>query len=209
MSNLEKKTGKDINATLKFILDMGPLLLFFISYKKSAWLIENVSLFHNIDIKTGSVIPATAVFMASSVIAMAVYWILTRHIPIATLISVLLALIFGGMTLFFADERFIKLKITFVNLIFSAILFVGLLLKKNPLSHLFKDSIKLTTEGWTIFTRRWALFFLAMAIINEIVWRSFSTETWAYLKVFGYLIFTFVFMICQMPLLKKYSKEDH
>ncbi len=180
----------DLNPGLKFIVEFGPLLIFFAVY----------SLY--------GIFVATGVFMATSVVALSVGYVKTRRLAPMPLFTAIIVLIFGGLTLYLQDETFIKLKPTMINLLFAAVLAGGLWLKRNPLRVLFGTAFNLKDRGWTILTVRWILFFAAMAIANEIVWRNFSTDFWVNYKVFGILPLTLVFAIAQTPLLQKYAHED-
>ena len=121
------------------------------------------------------------------------------------MITSFLVLIFGGLTIFFKDPTFIKLKPTIVYFLFSIFLLLGLVLKKNFLQIYLSSLIKLNDIGWNILTKRWIFFFLAMALLNEIIWRNFSTDFWVSFKVFGFLPLTIIFTLLQQKLVKKYS----
>ena len=114
-------------------------------------------------------------------------------------------LVFGGLTLWLQDDHFIKMKPTIVNSLFAAILFGGLLANRVFLKIVFGDVMKLSEEGWRLLTLRWAVFFVFLAVLNEVMWRGFSTDTWVAFKVFGIMPITFVFALCQIGLLKKYE----
>jgi intracellular septation protein len=116
-------------------------------------------------------------------------------------------MMFGGLTLYLQDDTFIKLKPTIVYLIFAGLLGAGLLLKKPVLELLLGSAFNLSEQGWRKLTLRWALFFIAMAVVNELVWRNFSTDTWVSFKAFGFLPLTFAFALAQMPLMQRYSDQ--
>jgi len=176
-----------LNPILKLTLDIGPLVLFFA-----------------INAKIG-IYAATGVFMVAVLAALAVAYVLTRRIEIMPLVTAVVVLIFGGLTIVLHDETFIKLKPTIIYVLFGVVLFGGYLLDKPLLSVVFDSMIHLTGEGWKKLTLRWAVFFLALAVLNEIVWRTQTTDTWVTFKVFGFLPLTFVFMMLQLPLLQKYA----
>jgi intracellular septation protein len=115
-------------------------------------------------------------------------------------------LVFGTLTLYLRDDTFIKLKPTLVYLIFAGLLGAGLLLKKPLLELLLGSALSLTEEGWRKLTLRWALFFIAMAVVNEIVWRNFSTDIWVSFKAFGFLPITFLFALAQVPLMQRHAE---
>ena len=172
---------------IKSLIEIIPLILFFI-----------------VNAKYG-IIVATKIFVITTVIALVVSYLHLKKFSAPLLITSFLVLIFGGLTIFFKDPTFIKLKPTIVYLLFSFFLFLGLILKKNFLKIYLSNLIKLNNIGWDILTKRWSLFFLAMAILNEIIWRNFSTDFWVSFKVFGFLPLTIIFMMLQNGLMKKYS----
>jgi len=172
---------------IKSLIEIIPLILFFI-----------------VNAKYG-IIVATKIFVITTVIALVVSYLHLKNFSAPLLITSFLVLIFGGLTIFFKDPTFIKLKPTIVYLLFSSFLFLGLKLKKNFLKIYLSSLIKLNNLGWDILTKRWSLFFFTMAILNEIIWRNFSTDFWVSFKVFGFLPLTIIFMILQNGLMKKYS----
>ena len=123
-------------------------------------------------------------------------------------VGALIILIFGGLTIYFDNKIFFKMKPTIINLLFALILYGGVIVKKPLLKFLLGAAIKLEDEGWKILTQRWISFFIALAILNEIVWRTQSTNIWVNFKVFGILPITFIFTMTQFPLIKKYQIED-
>jgi intracellular septation protein len=187
------------NPMVKLALEMGPLALFFV-----------------VNVKYG-IFPATAVLMAGVVVALIVSWVLTRHIPIMPLVTAIAVVFFGSLTFFFHDELFIKLKPTIVNALFGAALLGGLALGK-PLLPIVLDSVmKLTETGWRALTLRWGVFFFVLAALNEIVWRTQTTDFWVSFKVFGTMPITILFALSQVPLILKHemkpeaekTAEDH
>ena len=131
-----------------------------------------------------------------------------KKIPIMPTVGAFIILIFGGLTIYFDNEVFFKMKPTIINLLFALILYGGMIVKKPLLKLLLGAAIKLEDEGWKILTQRWISFFIALAILNEIVWRTQSTDIWVNFKVFGILPITFIFTMTQFPLIKKYQIED-
>ena len=181
---------KQLNPFLKLALDLGPLLLFFFANAKLG------------------IFWATGVFMAAVLVSLVVSYVLIRRLPVMAVVSAIIVTVFGGLTIALENDTFIKVKPTIIYLLFAGILFGGLIFKKPLLEIAFDQVFHLTEEGWRKLTIRWAVFFLALAVLNEIVWRNFSTDTWVSFKVFGALPLTFVFAMLQMPLLNKYAPPE-
>ena len=190
MTSPDPKSGGeaqvDAKQLLKLAIDLLPLLIFFGTYK------------------TLGIQWATGVLMVTSIISMAVSWYFLGHIPTMLLVSTLLVIGFGAMTLYLNDPRFIKMKPTIVYLLFAAALFGGLLAGKPMLQSLLGEALRLTHEGWVKLSVRWGMFFVAMAGLNEIIWRMFSETTWATFKVFGFLPLTVIFFASQYGLIERY-----
>jgi intracellular septation protein len=178
-----------LNPVLKLALDLGPLLIFF--YANSHY----------------GIFTATAVFMIAVLVTLVISYVLTRHFPIMALVTAFIVIVFGGLTLFLHDATFIKVKPTIIYALFGIVLIGGLVFNKPLLGVVFDSLFHLTEEGWRKLTLRWALFFLVLAVLNEIVWRNTSTDVWVDFKVFGVMPLTFLFGALQMPLLKKYAVE--
>lgn len=172
---------------LRLALEAGPLLIFFVANQ------------------VVGAMPAIAVFMAALVVAVALSVRIERRWPIMPMVSCVFVLIFGGLTLWLNDDLFFKLKPTVVNLLFAAILFAGLATGRNFLKLMMGTVFELTEQGWRILTWRWAVFFVVLAVINEIVWRNFSFSFWAGFKLFGILPLTLVFAMAQMPVLMRHQ----
>lgn len=143
--------------------------------------------------------------MVAVIVSLAITWILARSIPPMPLITAVFVMIFGGLTLYLNDDLFIKLKPTIVNALFAAILFTGLARKQSLLKPLLDTVMDLTDEGWRLLTWRWAWFFVFLALLNEIVWRSFSTDFWISFKLFGTLPLTILFGAAQIGLMRRYA----
>ena len=180
-----------MNSFIKLFIDIGPLAVFFIYYKVSGDLIE-------------AILP----LMLATIISVVISYILEKRIPIMPTLGAGIVVIFGGLTIIFDNKIFIFMKPTIINIIFAAILYGGIILKKPLLKYLLGSALKLEEEGWTILTQRWIAFFIALAVLNEIVWRTMSEEFWVSFKVFGILPITFIFTMTQFPLIKKYQVED-
>jgi intracellular septation protein len=172
---------------LKLSLELGPLVLFFIA--NARW----------------GIFVGTALFMAAVLISLAISYALTRRLPVMALVSAVIVTVFGGLTLVLHDETFIKVKPTIIYALFGATLVAGLLFRKPLLELVFDSVFNLTAEGWRKLTVRWALFFFAMAALNEIVWRNFSTDFWISFKLFGAVPLTFLFAAAQYRLLMKHD----
>ncbi|MCB9992470.1 MAG: septation protein A [Hyphomicrobiaceae bacterium] len=172
---------------IKLGLELGPLVIFFI-----------------VNARAG-IFVATAWFMAAMVVSLALSWLIMKRVAIMPLVTGIVVLIFGGLTLWLQDDTFIKMKPTIVNSLFAAVLLGGLLFGQNLLKYVFGEVYKLQEEGWRQMTLRWGLFFVVLALLNEVVWRSFSTDIWIAFKVWGIMPLTFVFSLFQLPLLTRYA----
>ena len=174
----------------KLLIDIGPLAVFFIFYTRSGL--------------QASILP----FMVATVIAVLFSYILEKKIPIMPTVGAGIVLLFGGLTIYFDNDVFFKMKPTIINVLFAIILYGGILINKPLLKYLLGAALKLEEPGWKILTQRWIGFFIALAVLNEIVWRTQSTDVWVNFKVFGILPITFIFTMTQFPLIKKYQIED-
>src|SRR6185295_17835839 len=176
-----------LNPMLKIVLDLGPLVLFFVANSRPALFLPLVAPILPADIATGEragIFVATAVFMVAIVAALVVSYVMTRHLPVMPMVTAIIVLLFGG------------------------VLLGGLAFGKPLLSMVFDSVFHLTEEGWRKLTVRWALFFFALAILNEIVWRTQTTDVWVSFKVFGVVPLTFLFGALQYPLLTKYAAPE-
>ena len=173
----------------KLATELGPLIVFFVANAK-----------FNLFVATGA-------FMVAIVAAMIASYVVVRHVPMMAIVTAVIVLVFGTLTLVLHDETFIKVKPTIIYGLFAAILGGGLLFGRSFIAILFNQMFNLTPKGWRILTMRWALFFLGMAILNEVIWRTQSTDFWVAFKLFGAVPITMVFAITQMPLIKRYHLE--
>lgn len=179
-----------VNPALKLALEMGPLVAFFIANSKFG------------------IFPATAVLMACVVAALIASYVLTKHWPVMPVVTCVAVLFFGALTFFFNDDLFIKLKPTIVNTLFGAGLLGALAFNKLLLPVALDSVISLTEEGWRKLTVRWGLFFFALAILNEIVWRTQTTDFWVSFKTFGIMPLTVLFALLQAPVIMRHELKD-
>lgn len=198
------------SSLLKLVLELGPLATFFVvNSRAEAWDLARFLPISGLPLDQVSIMAATGAFMVATVISLAVSLVLMGRIPIMPLISGVIVILFGGLTLYLQNEMFIKLKPTIVNLIFAAALLGGLFIFKRPLLGIVFDSVfQLDEEGWWKLSFRWGLFFLFLAALNEVVWRTFSTDTWVTFKVFGVMPLTVIFALSQMPLLQRHALPE-
>jgi intracellular septation protein len=196
---------KPVNPILKLALELGPLGVFFFANARGKALAESFPALASLG---GPIFIATAAFIVATVIALVVSLALTRRLPIMPFVTGIVVLVFGGLTLWLQDETFIKMKPTIVNTLFGVVLLGGLLFQKSLLGYVFDSVFKLTGEGWRKLTFRWGIFFLVLAVLNEIVWRNFSTDAWVNFKVFAIMPITFVFTLTQLPLINRYALPE-
>lgn len=178
-----------LNPMLKLGLDIGPLVLFFVVNSRFG------------------IFAGTGVFMAAVVIALIVSYAMTKHLPIMPVVTAIVVVVFGGLTLVLHDDTFIKLKPTIIYALFGGVLFGGYLFDKPFLAIVFDSMFHITDEGWRKLTLRWATFFLVLAVLNEVVWRTQTTDFWVNFKLFGFVPLTFAFAALQYPLLMRYATE--
>src|SRR6267142_3448348 len=193
---------------LKLALDLGPLVLFFVATTRPALFEPLVAPFLSAELLAGphaGIFTATTIFIPAVLIALAIGYAKTRHLPVMPVVTAIVVVVFGSATLFLQNDTFIKLKPTIIYVLFGAVLLGGLAWRKPLLGMVFDSVFHLTEEGWRKLTLRWALFFFALAILNEIVWRTQSTDVWVSFKVFGVVPLTFAFAALQYPLLTKYA----
>ena len=193
---------KRMNPLLKMVLELGPLVVFFFANSRGEWIAERVPILADIG---GPIFVGTACFMIATAIALSVSWMLTRTLPIMPLLSGVIVLVFGALTLWLQDEIFIKVKPTIINTMFGLILLGGLVFKKSFLGYVFDSAFRLDAEGWRILTFRWGLYFLLMAVVNEFIWRNFSTDFWIAFKVWGNMPLSIVFTLMQLPLMQRHA----
>lgn len=199
------KKEAEINPLLKLALELGPLMVFFFANSRGAQLAERFPLLGELG---GPIFIATGLFMVATIISLVVSYALTRTLPMMPLVSGVVVLVFGGLTLYLQNDTFIKMKPTIVNTLFGVILLGGLYFGKPLLGYVFGAAFKLDEAGWWKLTKRWGLFFLFLAVVNEVVWRNFSTETWVAFKVWGIMPITLAFTMSQMKMIMAHTIED-
>ncbi len=180
---------KRLHPLLKLVLEMGPLVLFFIANQRAG------------------IFFATGLFVAATLTSLAICYMLVGKLPTMPLVSGVVIVVFGGLTLALQDELFIKLKPTIVNTLFGLILLGGLYFRKPLLALVLDSMFDLTEEGWRKLTFRWAMFFFVLALLNEIVWRTQTTDVWVSFKVFGIMPLTIAFALAQTPLLMRHEAK--
>lgn len=179
-----------MKALLRLMVEAGPLAVFFIGNAKFG------------------IFPATAAFMAATVLAIVIAWARERRLPMLPLVSGVFVVVFGGLTLALQDDLFIKMKPTIVNSLFAAILLGGLAAGQPLLQKVMDGVIQMDRDGWMKLTLRWGLFFIALAVLNEVVWRQFTTDQWVSFKVFGIMPLTLVFALAQSPLILRHAPAE-
>ncbi|MFN4141122.1 septation protein A [Aestuariivirga sp.] len=174
----------------KLLIEMGPLAAFFIANWQAG------------------IFWGTGIFMLATAVALSVSWALTRKIAMVPLVSAVFVALFGALTLWLHSELFIKVKVTLINALFGAVLLGGVAMGRSYLKLVMGEAVKLTEEAWRTLSLRWGVFFFAMAGLNEVVWRNFSTDAWVNFKVFGLLPLTLVFALANAPYMARHMSED-
>ena len=198
-------TAPQINPTLKLALEIGPIILFVLSYNFGGRLIDQFELQEPF---SKPIFLATAVIMVATLVAIAMSWSITRTLPAMPIVTAVVVSVFGGLTLYLQDDTFIKLKPTIINTLFGMTLIGGMFFGKSFLKIVMDTAFKLDDEGWRKLTWRWGFFFLFLAVVNEIVWRNFSEGFWVGFKFWGMTGLTMAFVVTQMPLMMKHSTEE-
>ncbi|SEQ25053.1 intracellular septation protein [Devosia sp. YR412] len=206
----EKTAEPEINwdelrpQVIKMALELGPLVTFFIANARGEAILDGSATLSGW-FGGQAIVFATAVFMAAMLISLVLTWFILKKIAIMPLVTGVVVLVFGGLTLYFRDPAFIMIKPTITNGLFAATLLGGLIFKQSLLKYVFGDVYKLREEGWSKLTLNWGLFFVLLAVINEVLWRNFSSDVWINFKVWGVMPLTVIFSISQVSLLNKYA----
>ena len=195
--------SKPINPWVKQVLELGPPILFFVAYLQIK---DNTYTFGGVDYD--GFIVAAAGFVPVLLVAMGILWKLTGKLSRIQVLTAVLVIVFGGLTVWFNDERFFKMKTTIVYAIFAGLLGIGLLRGQSWLAYVMDEMMPMEQEGWMILTRRLTAMFAALAIANEVVWRTMSTETWVKIETFAFPAVLFVFLMAQIMTLQKYVIEE-
>ncbi|SFD91253.1 inner membrane-spanning protein YciB [Roseivivax sediminis] len=196
-------SNREISQGLKTALELGPVLAFFVAY-----LILKDRSFDIGGTAYDGFIVVTAGFVPVMVASTGLLWWLTGHLSRMQVVTVVLIVVFGGLSVWLNDERFFKMKPTLIYLIFGGVLAVGLLRGQSYLRYVMEGLVPLQDEGWMILTKRVTAFFFALALANEVVWRSMSTETWVYFKTFGLTAALFAFFMAQGGLFRRYGTGE-
>ncbi|THD75650.1 septation protein IspZ [Thalassobius vesicularis] len=194
--------GKTIDPKLKTALELGPIVVFF-----AAYLLLKDRVFTIGGTEYQGFILVTAGFIPLMLISTGLLWKLSGHVSKMQVITLVLVVIFGGLSVWLNDERFFKIKPTLIYLLFGGALGVGLLRGESYLQGLMEATLPLQPEGWMILTRRLCAFFFGLAVLNEVIWRTQTTETWVYFKTFGLTAAIFLFFMTQGAVFKKYGIE--
>ena len=193
---------RKINGGLKLALELGPVIAFFVIYLRMK---DRILTFHGVEYH--GFIVATALFVPLLLVCTGTLWALTGRLSKMQVLTVILVVVFGGLSVWLNDERFFKMKPTFIYLVFAAILGFGLWRKQSYLKALIGEVLPMREEGWMILTRRVTVFFLVLAVLNEVIWRGFSTQVWVNFKTFGLTAALFLFFMTQGKLLTTYGIE--
>lgn len=195
-------TEKTPNPFLKFLLEFGPTLVFFVLYMR--WKDQS---FHFAGTDYTGFIAAALVFVPILLVSMVLLRMLTGKLSRMQLVTAVLVIVFGGLTAYFNDERFFKMKTTLVYGLISGLLGIGLLRGQSYLAYVMEDMVPMQQEGWMIFTRRICAIFAILAVANEVVWRTMSTEMWVIIETFGFPIALTVFIMAQFSMLQRYAVD--
>ena len=193
-----------LNPFLKLVLEIGPIAVFFLAYR---WAPTEAGA-TEAEAQLSQILFATTVFIPVILASLAVSWILSRHLPRIAVLTAVLVVVFGGLTLWLRDDTFIKMKPTILYAMFAGVLGFGLIRGESYLRYLMDEVLPMSKEGWMKFTFRFAVFFAVLAVLNEAVWRTMSTDAWVNFRTFVLPAASFVFVASQAGLFMKYGEED-
>ena len=191
------------NSILKSVLEFGPIVIFFLSYKYAP--IPELSPDEE---SLERIIFATKIFIPTILLSLVLGYIQTREVAKMPLFTAIVVLVFGSLTIWLRDETFIKMKPTIIYFVFAFLLVLGLIRGQSYLQSLMGVALPMEDKGWIILTKRFAVFFIILAVLNEIIWRLFLTGTWVTFKTFGLPALTFIFFFAQVRLIQKYRLKD-
>jgi intracellular septation protein len=197
-------TARTIHPLLKLALEVGPIAVFFLAYRLAP-VPEGLE---TAERQLEQVLFATAVFVPTILASLAASWFLTRKLPRMAVITAVVVTIFGGLTLILRDDTFVKMKPTILYALFAGILGFGLMRGQSYLKYLMDELIPMRDEGWLKFTRRFVVFYVLLAVVNEIVWRSYGTDTWVNFRTFVLPGANFLFIMAQVPLFQRYAVAE-
>jgi intracellular septation protein len=206
--NKDQNTATPQNPFVKLALEMGPLVLFFAANSRPEWFKPLIGALFGpavVNSDKAPILIATAVFMIAMSVSLAFAWYLHRRLPIMPLVSGAVVLVFGSLTLLLQDDLFIKLKPTIVNSLFGAVLLGGLAFGRPLLPYVFESVFHLDDEGWRKLTFRWGVFFFVLAALNEVIWRTQTTDFWVAFKVWGVMPLTIAFTLAQTPMMLRHG----
>jgi intracellular septation protein len=195
---------RHINPVLKLVLEVGPIAVFFLAYRLAP-VPEGLSVAER---QLEQVLFSTKVFVPTILLALAASWVLTRHLPKMAVITAVVVTVFGGLTLVLRDDTFVKMKPTILYGLFAGILLFGLVRGQSYLKYLMDELIPMSDAGWMKFTVRFVVFYLALAVLNEVVWRTWGTDTWVDFRTFVLPLANVAFVMAQLPLFQRYARSD-
>ena len=195
--------AKKINPIVKLLLELGPIVVFFVAYSK----LKDQTFTYG-GTEYSGFIAVTAIFVPLLALTTFILYRMTGKISIMQILTLVIVVVFGGLAIWFNDERFFKMKPTMIYLLFAGMLGFGLMRGQSYLQLVMDDAMPLKHEGWMILTKRLCLFFMALAVANEAVWRTMSTDAWVNFKVFGLTAAVFAFFMTQGKLMQKYAIEE-
>lgn len=200
----EPMTARKINPILRLVLEVGPIGVFFLAYRMAP-VAEGLG---TAERQLEQILFATAVFVPTILAALAASWFLTRKLPRMAVITAVVVTVFGGLTLVLRDDTFVKMKPTILYGLFAAILGFGLLRGQSYLKYLMDELIPMRDAGWMAFTARFVVFYVALAILNELVWRLYGTDVWVNFRTFVLPLANFAFILAQVPLFQRHAIKD-